>query len=109
MGSASAPLARVGVNNALEAAALAARLLGLRHSAAMPPHAEALRSAQAAARAAEDGACAAALALALGDIDAIEAAERRTQAYLPLIDAERRNMGAPKQHARASPNVRPRP
>ena len=34
------------------------------------------------------------LDLAMGTIDVVEAAQRRTRAYLPLIDAERQRMGA---------------
>ena len=101
MGSAAAPLARVAVNHVGEAAALVSRLLSVNrkggHSdtpgSLTPSSAKNATVIRALQDEVEAAVCAATLQLSLGTIDAVEAAERRSQAYVPLIDLERRGMG----------------
>lgn len=92
-GSASGPLARVATNSAEEAAALAARLLtSARTSSAANKNAAAVAAAREVARAVEQAVCDVALQRALGGLSTMEAAEQRTQAYGPWIEAERQRI-----------------
>ena len=91
----------LGLSRLAEAAALVSRLLSVNrkggHSdtpgSLTPSSAKNATVIRALQDEVEAAVCAATLQLSLGTIDAVEAAERRSQAYVPLIDLERRGMG----------------
>jgi len=92
-GSASGPLARVATNSADEAAALAARFLtASRTTGADDGNAAAVSAARDVARDVEQAVSDVTLQRTLGGLTPMEAAEKRTQAYGPWIEAERKRI-----------------
>ena len=93
VGTALAPMARVSVNGVEEAVALVQRIVAFASAAGSSSMSASGSDATAAGRSIAQAVAQADLDLAMGTIDVVEAAQRRTRAYLPLIDAERQRMG----------------